>query len=130
MHINSGLLPRSVLLCACSGGRAFLLQKNMERNRMDMEDFRVAVISVIVEDMEAAPALNEILHEFSEFVIGRMGIPYRQKHVSIITLVVDAPHNTISSLSGKIGMLGGVTSKTVYSRINGGNHAQTDENTD
>lgn len=87
----------------------------------------MAVISIIVEDMQAAPALNDILHEFGEFVIGRMGLPYRPKRVSIITLVVDAPHDTISSLSGKIGMLRGVSSKTVYSRINGGQCANADD---
>jgi putative iron-only hydrogenase system regulator len=78
---------------------------------------RVAVIAVLVEDCEQVGALNAVLHEYAAYIIGRMGIPYRQKNISIISVAVDAPQDTISALSGRIGRLEGVTAKTVYSRI-------------
>ena len=77
---------------------------------------RVAVISIIIEDTESAQAVNEILHQYSEYIIGRMGIPYRSKGINIICIAVDAPQEKISALSGKIGRLDGVTSKAAYSR--------------
>ena len=77
---------------------------------------RVAVISIIIEDPNAVQAVNELLHEFSEYIIGRMGIPYRQKKISIISIAVDAPQEKISALSGKIGRLSGVTAKAAYSK--------------
>lgn len=77
---------------------------------------RVAVISIIIEDPNAVQAVNEILHEFSEYIIGRMGIPYRQKKISVISIAVDAPQEKISALSGKIGRLSGVTAKAAYSK--------------
>ena len=64
---------------------------------------RVAVISIIVEDAESVAALNELLHEYGEYVIGRMGIPYRAKNINIISIAIDAPQDVISALSGKIG---------------------------
>lgn len=76
---------------------------------------RVAVMSIIVEDPEAVERLNGILHEYGEFIIGRMGIPYRKRKISIISVALDAPQNTISSLAGKIGSLSGVSVKTAYS---------------
>ena len=78
---------------------------------------RVAVMSIIVENMEAADKINFYLHEYGEYVIGRMGIPYRKRKVSIISIALDAPQNTISSLAGKIGSLPGVSVKTAYSGI-------------
>lgn len=78
---------------------------------------RVAVISIIVENSESVAKLNEMLHEFSEYVIGRMGIPYRQKGINIISVAVDAPQDKISSLSGRIGKLDGVSVKTAYSSV-------------
>ena len=77
---------------------------------------RVAVISIIVEDPESVLAVNELLHQYSEFIIGRMGIPYRSKGISIISIAMDAPQDKISALSGKIGRLNGVTAKAAYSR--------------
>lgn len=79
---------------------------------------RVAVISIIIEDPNAVQAVNEILHEFSEYIIGRMGIPYRQKKISIISIAVDAPQEKISALSGKIGRLSGISAKTIYAAEN------------
>ena len=78
---------------------------------------RVAVMSIIVENPETVEKLNSILHEYGEFIIGRMGIPYRKRKVSIISIALDAPQNTISSLAGKIGSLNGISVKTAYSGI-------------
>ena len=80
---------------------------------------RVAVMSILVEESEGRPSesvkqLNGLLHEFGQYIIGRMGIPYRQKQVNIISIAMDAPQNVISALSGKIGRLPGVTVKTTY----------------
>lgn len=78
---------------------------------------RVAVIGIIIENPESIAALNAILHEYSEYIIGRMGIPYRQKDISIISIAIDAPQNIISALTGKIGRLDGVSNKAAYSNF-------------
>ena len=78
---------------------------------------RVAVMSIIVENGDAVEKLNGILHEYGDFIIGRMGIPYRKRKVNIIAIALDAPQNTISALSGKIGSLNGITVKTAYSGV-------------
>ena len=78
---------------------------------------RVAVIGIIVENPEATGRLNEILHEYSSYIIGRMGIPYRHRGISVISIAVDAPQDAISALTGKIGMLKGVTAKALYSKV-------------
>jgi len=77
---------------------------------------RVAVISIIIENPASVQPMNDILHEYSAFIIGRMGIPYRSRGISIISIAVDAPQDKISALSGKIGRLDGVTAKAAYSR--------------
>ena len=77
---------------------------------------RVAVISIIVEDPASVQPMNDILHEYSEFIIGRMGLPYRAKGINIISIAVDAPQDKISALSGKIGRLSGVSAKAAYSK--------------
>lgn len=77
---------------------------------------RVAIIGIIVEDNEVTGELNEILHQYAPYVIGRMGLPYREKGIAIISVVVDAPPDVISALSGKLGMLPQVTTKTIYSK--------------
>ena len=77
---------------------------------------RVAIIGIIVEDPESVDKLNELLHEYRLYIIGRMGIPYREKNINIISIVIDAPQDTISSLSGKIGALPGISAKTAYSK--------------
>lgn len=81
-----------------------------------MEDTRIALIGIIVEDLSATEKINLILHDCSEFIVGRMGIPYRKKNVSIISVIVDAPADQISSISGKLGMIEGVNVKTVYTK--------------
>lgn len=78
---------------------------------------RVAVMSIIVENPDSVEKINAFLHEYGEFIIGRMGIPYRKRRISIISIALDAPQNTISSLAGKIGSLMGVSVKTTYSGI-------------
>ena len=78
---------------------------------------RVALIGIIVETHDSVESLNAILPEYSEFIIGRMGIPYKQRNVSVISVIVDAPTDVISALSGKLGMLPNVNAKTVYSKL-------------
>ena len=76
---------------------------------------RIAVMSIIVENPESVEKLNGLLHEFGEYIIGRMGIPYRKRNVSIISIALDAPQNTVSALAGKIGSLPGISAKTAFS---------------
>ena len=78
---------------------------------------RVAVISIIIENSDAVHDVNEILHTYGEYIIGRMGIPYRKRKISIISIALDAPQNTISSLAGKVGSLKGISVKTAYSSV-------------
>lgn len=78
---------------------------------------RVAVMSIIVENGEMVEKLNAILHAYGEYIVGRMGIPYRRRKVNIIAIALDAPQNTISGLSGKIGGLKGISVKTAYSSV-------------
>lgn len=78
---------------------------------------RVAVISIIIEDATSVEKMNELLHQYSEYVIGRMGIPYRKKGINIVSVAIDAPQDAISTLSGKIGKLPGVSSKVAYSNV-------------
>ena len=78
---------------------------------------RVAVMSIIVENGDSVEELNSLLHEFGEYIIGRMGIPYRKRKINIISIALDAPQNTIAALAGKIGTLAGVSVKTAYSGI-------------
>ena len=77
---------------------------------------RAAVLAIIVEDTESAESLNGILHEYAEYIIGRMGLPYRKKNINIISVAVDAPNDIINALSGKIGRLNGVSVKAAYSK--------------
>ncbi len=78
---------------------------------------RVAVIGIIVENPDVTDKINAILHEYAKYILGRMGIPYREKGISIISIAVDAPQDVISTLSGKIGRLPGISAKTAYSSI-------------
>ena len=77
---------------------------------------RVGVVAIIIDNRESVSAVNDILHEYADYIIGRMGLPYKDKQMNIISIVVDAPHDTISALSGKIGRIAGVNAKTVYSK--------------
>ena len=80
-------------------------------------DNRVSVVSIMIKDEEAAVEVNKLLHEFRQYVVGRMGIPYREKNVSIISVVFDAPGDIKSTLTGKIGMLIGVRANTLTAKI-------------
>jgi putative iron-only hydrogenase system regulator len=83
--------------------------------RIQMET-RIALIGIIVEDMDSVERLNGLLHEYGQYIIGRMGIPYREKNINIISVVVNAESDIISTLAGKLGMIKGVNVKTVYSK--------------
>lgn len=80
-------------------------------------DTRVAVIGIIVEKPEAVEKLNAILHEYRDYVIGRMGVPYRARNLNVISVAVDAPSDKIAALAGKIGNLDGVSAKAAYSHV-------------
>lgn len=78
---------------------------------------RVAVMSAIVENTDSVEKLNELLHQYGEFIIGRMGLPYKTRKINIVSIALDAPPDTISSLAGKLGNLPGVSVKTAYSNV-------------
>lgn len=80
-------------------------------------DTRIALIGIIVEREASVEQLNRLLHEYGEYIVGRMGIPYRKRAINIISVAVDAPQDIISALSGKIGRLDGITAKTIYSNV-------------
>ena len=80
-------------------------------------DTRVAVMGIIVENLESVEALNSLLHEYGRYIIGRMGLPYKEKNINIVSIAIDAPQDTISALSGKIGKLDGVGVQTAYSNV-------------
>ncbi len=82
-----------------------------------MEEKRLAALSVIVEDRSSAEQLNRYLSEYGEYVLGRMGIPYKEKGVCVLSVVLDAPAAVLNALTGKIGQLRGVTAKTLFSKI-------------
>ena len=84
---------------------------------MNTMDTRIALIGLIVENPDSVEHLNRVLHEYSPYIIGRMGLPYRQRKVNIISIVLDAPADAISALSGKVGMLPGVSCKAIYSKL-------------
>ncbi|RHU94689.1 iron-only hydrogenase system regulator [Clostridium sp. OM07-9AC] len=79
-------------------------------------DRRIAILGIIVEDMDRVERVNDLLHEYREYIVGRMGMPYRERGVSVISVVMDADTNTVSALSGKLGMTPGVSAKAVYSK--------------
>ena len=80
---------------------------------------RVAIVGILVENMNSVKILNDILHEYGNYIIGRLGLPYPKKNVNVITVVVDAPQDVINALSGKIGKLDGITAKTISSNAKG-----------
>ncbi len=76
---------------------------------------RIAVIGIIIENMDSVEKLNSFLHEYSDFIVGRMGLPYRERNISIVSLAVDAPQDVISTMTGKIGNIDGISVKAAYS---------------
>ena len=90
----------------CSGKGGFFMSEN-----------RVAVISIIVEDRAVSPKINSLLSEYGDYIVGRMGVPYRQKNISVMCIIADAPAEILNTLTGKIGQLSGVTAKTLMSKV-------------
>ncbi len=82
-----------------------------------MSEKRLAVLSIIVEDRGASAEINSLLSEYGDYILGRMGVPYKEKKVSVMSVIVDAPTEIINTLTGKIGMLAGVTAKTLMSKV-------------
>lgn len=82
-----------------------------------MQESRVALLAIVVENGEAVGALNELLHAYGNYIIGRMGLPYPKRQVNLMSIMLDAPGDVISALAGKVGRLEGVSSKVVYSRL-------------
>lgn len=91
---------------------------------------RVAIIAIIVDEADSIEKMNRILHQFGQYIIGRMGIPYDRKDINIISVAIDAPADVISTLSGKLGMLPGISSKVVYAKQPGKSEVGKNENTD
>lgn len=87
---------------------------------------RVAMISIVVEKPDHIDELNRILHEYSSYIIGRMGLPYHKRDISLISVAMDAPSDKISAMTGKIGMLDGITSKALYAKLQEVSHASAD----
>ena len=85
-----------------------------------MEETRVAQLGILVEGPDSVEALNALLHQYKDYIIGRMGLPYRAKQVNIISIVLDAPQDAISTLAGKVGMLPGVSCKALYAKLPNG----------
>lgn len=78
---------------------------------------RIALIGIIVENSGKVDTLNAVLHEYASYIVGRMGIPYRERNVNIISIAIDAPQDIINALSGKIGRINGITAKAIYSNV-------------
>ena len=83
---------------------------------METEQTKIAVVAIIVSDKNAVTRINALLHDFGEFIIGRLGLPYKEKNVNVISVVMDAPQTVINSLSGKLGMIEGVSSKVLTTK--------------
>ncbi len=79
-------------------------------------DTRIAIIGIIIQDLDAAEKINQILHEYNDSIVGRMGIPYRERGLSVMSIVVDATMDTIGAISGKLGMIKGVSAKAIFSK--------------
>ena len=89
----------------------------MENGEVNKENSRIAVVSILVADRRGSEKINALLSEYGEWILGRMGIPYKERSVNIISVAMDAPQDVISALSGKIGAINGISVKTVYSNV-------------
>lgn len=97
--------------------KPFVIQfKKIQQEEGTMENTRVAILGIIISDMDSVEPVNALLHENSPYIIGRMGLPYRERGINIISIVLDAPQQIISTLSGRIGRLSGISCKVTYSR--------------
>ena len=83
----------------------------------ESENTRIAVLAIVVENQESSVRINELLHEYGRYIIGRMGVPYPAKNLSLISVAIDAPEDAISALTGKFGKVDGVTVRTAYSKV-------------
>ena len=83
----------------------------------ESENTRIAVLAIVVENQESSVRINELLHEYGRYIIGRMGVPYPAKNLSLISVAIDAPEDAISALTGKLGKVDGVTVRTAYSKV-------------
>ncbi len=98
--------------------RLFVFSRNTKGKIMtENKETRVAVMGIIVENRDSTEDLNAILHEYGKYIIGRMGVPYREKNINIVSIALDAPQDTISAMSGRIGKLSGISVKTAYSNV-------------
>ncbi len=97
--------------CCRYVSRFFILERKV------LMETRVALIGIVVENLDSVERLNSLLHDYGQYIIGRMGIPYEKKGVSIISVAVDAPQDAINALTGKLGAIDGVTAKTIYSKL-------------
>ncbi len=95
----------------------YFIRFNIAFMKGSFMETRVALIAIIVEDISSSEGVNALLHEYAEFIIGRMGVPYHAKNINVISIAIDAPQDKINSLAGKIGRLPGVTAKTVYASV-------------
>ena len=95
----------------------FLARKRQSMTTIDTVETRIALIGIIVNDDAATNKLNSILSSYRQYIVGRMGIPYHQKNISIISVIIDAPNDVISALSGSLGNLEGVNTKTLYAKV-------------
>lgn len=77
---------------------------------------RIALIGIMVEDLSSTDKINLVLHDYSEYIVGRMGIPYRERGINVISVIIDAPNDIISTISGKLGMIKGVSAKSMFSK--------------
>ena len=101
----------SICLSVRLFGALFFIRKEYQ-----YMDTRIAIVGIIIENLDASAQINDILHQYAQYIIGRMGLPYRSRGLNIISVVVEAPQNIISALSGKLGMLPDVSTKTIYSK--------------
>ena len=100
-----------------AAGRPVCYNHNATENRRSTMETRVAVISIIVTQSDRVEMLNDLLHEYSAYIIGRMGIPYKEKGISIISIAIDAPMDKINSLTGALGRLDGINAKVTYAKV-------------
>ena len=107
----------ALALCALAGYIKWKIIDNRQRNGVVHMDTRVAVLAILAESFDSAEQINALLHDFGPFIVGRMGLPYRERNVNVISIVIDAPPDKINALAGKLGRIEGVTAKAVYSNV-------------
>lgn len=83
----------------------------------EIMESRIAILGIFINELDSASKINDLLHEYSQYIIGRMGIPYKDKQVSVMSVIIDGPNDVIGALSGKIGMIKGVNVKALYSKV-------------